>query len=286
MGKLKYTFKTDTLFKILFSKYPDLLKKLVSELLKIRIDSIEQFLITNPDIPPDVIGNKYCRLDISMLVNGKMVDLEVQVESEEDYPDRVLYYWAREYSTALKKGNNYSDLLQTIHISIVNFLMFDCDEFHSEFVLLEVTRHTPLTDKMCLHFFELPKAPDLADKDSKLELWLSLFKADTEEALAKIEALGVPEMKQAIDAYREITVTPEFIEIERLRHKAHHDEMQALHIARKKERMRWEPIVAEKDAIIADKDAALAQKDAEKDAALAQKDAIIAELKAKLDGFS
>ena len=34
MTKLQYTFKTDTLFKILFVKYPDLLKKLVAELLR------------------------------------------------------------------------------------------------------------------------------------------------------------------------------------------------------------------------------------------------------------
>jgi hypothetical protein len=51
MTKLEYTFKTDTLFKILFVKYPDLLKNLVSELLKIRIDSIGEFVITNPEMP-------------------------------------------------------------------------------------------------------------------------------------------------------------------------------------------------------------------------------------------
>ena len=43
-------------------------------------------------------------------------------------------------------------------------------------------------------------------------------------------------MKKAIEAYDTITVTPEFREIERLRHKAHHDEMQALNNARRKER--------------------------------------------------
>ena len=47
MTRLKYTFKTDTLFKILFVKYPDLLKRLVAELLSIEYKSIEQFMITN-----------------------------------------------------------------------------------------------------------------------------------------------------------------------------------------------------------------------------------------------
>ena len=40
MARLEYTFKTDTLFKMLFVKYPELLKRLVSELLGIRFESI------------------------------------------------------------------------------------------------------------------------------------------------------------------------------------------------------------------------------------------------------
>jgi len=63
MNKLEYTFKTDTLFKILFVKNPDLLKQLVSDLLSIRPESIEQFLITNPEMPPEAMGDKFCRLD-------------------------------------------------------------------------------------------------------------------------------------------------------------------------------------------------------------------------------
>ncbi|MDR2712916.1 MAG: hypothetical protein LBB91_07380 [Clostridiales bacterium] len=40
-------------------------------------------------------------------------------------------------------------------------------------------------------------------------------------------------MQQAIDAYRHITTTEEFKEMERLRSKARHDEAQALHDAKK-----------------------------------------------------
>lgn len=40
MNKLQYTFKTDTLFKMLFVKDPDLLEKLISALLGIPLESI------------------------------------------------------------------------------------------------------------------------------------------------------------------------------------------------------------------------------------------------------
>ena len=234
MTKLKYTFTNDTLFKTLFVKYPHLLKKLVAVLLGIRLDSIERFAIRNPETPPENLGDKFCRLDINMTVDGDRIDLEVQVDNEGDYPARTLYYWAREYSTALPAAGRYADLPRTVIISIVGFKLFPCAEYHSEYQALEVTRLTPLSDKLSLHYFELPKLPETVTTDNDLELWLSLFRAKTEEDLLELESLEVHEMKEAINAYRHITVTPEFQEAERLRSKARHDEAQALFNAERK----------------------------------------------------
>jgi len=234
VSKLKYTFKTDTLFKMLFVKHPELLKRLVAELLRIPLDSINQFTIRNPEMPPESLGDKFCRLDINMTVDGQRVDLEIQVENEGDYPERSLFHWAREYSTALPAGGNYADLPRTIIISIIDFNLFDCNEFHSEYQPLEITRHTPLSDKMALHFFELKKLPTDISTSDLLLLWLALFRAETEEELEKIGALEVPELSQAINAYYTITASSEFRERERLYAKARHDEAQALHNAQRK----------------------------------------------------
>lgn len=150
-------------------------------------------------------------------------------------------------------------LPKTIIISIFRFNLFDCAEFHSEFRPLEVTRHTPLTDKMVLYYFELPKLPKDLVAEDELKLWLALFKAKTEEELAKIEALEVPIMQQAIEAYRHVKATDEFKELERLRSKARHDEAQALYNATKVEREKWQDVVAEKDAALTEKDAEIEQ---------------------------
>lgn len=252
MAKLEYTFKSDTLFKMVFTKYPGLLKRLTAELLGIKFESIGDFVITNPDIPPEVRDEKFCRLDINMTVDGQLVDLEIQVADEGDYPERALYYWARDYSSALKAGKDYIDLPRTVHISIAAFEMFDCEEFHSEFQLLEVTRHVPLTEKQILHFFELPKLPEDLSGDDELKLWLALFKAETEEDIEKINAMEVPIMQEAIGAYRQVTATNEFKELERLRERARHNEAAALRHARTEEREKWQGIVAEKDRLIAE----------------------------------
>jgi serine phosphatase RsbU (regulator of sigma subunit) len=114
-----------------------------------------------------------------------------------------------------------------------------------------------------MYFFELPKLPKVINADEEKKLWLALFKADTEEELKQIEALEVPVMQQAIRAYRSITVTPEFLEAERLRSIARHEEAQALFQAERRERERWQDVVADKEAALAGKEAALADKEAE-----------------------
>ncbi len=117
-------------------------------------------------------------------------------------------------------------LPRTIVISIIAFILLECEEYHSFFQPLEVTRHTLLSDKMGFHFFELPKLPAYVSEDNMLLLWLSLFRAETEEELEKIKEMEVPVMSQAINAYYTITASSEFREKERLRAKARHDEAQ------------------------------------------------------------
>jgi len=217
-------------------KHRDLLKHLVAALLDIALESIEQFDVRNPEMPPQLMGDKFCRLDINMMVNGQRIDLEIQIANQGHYAERVMLYWAREFSTALPAGQSYALLPRTMIISIIDFDLFDCLEYHSFFQLLEVKRHTLLSDKMGFHFFELKKVPeDVSDKDDLL-LWLSLFRAETAEDLERIRGMGVPEMNQAINAYYSITASPEFQEIERMREKARHDEATALENAEQKGR--------------------------------------------------
>ena len=232
MRKLEYTFKTDTLFKMLFVEHQHLLKKLVAALMGISATSITQFDVQNPEIQPENLGDKFCRLDINMIVNGQRVDLEVQVCNEGDYIERVMFYWAKEFASALPSGASYAELPRTMILSILDFSLFDCEEYQSFFQPMEVTRHTVMSDKMGFHFFELPKLPEKISGKDELLLWLSLFNAETEEELEQIKALEVPEMEQAINAYYKITASPEFREVERLREKARHDEAQALHHAK------------------------------------------------------
>lgn len=237
---LKYTWKSDVLFKMIFVKYPDLLKRLVCVLLGIDYATVEAFSVVNGDIPPDEVGKKFCRLDVNMVIDGKRVNLEIQVQDEGNFPERLLYHWAREYSSALPAGDDYSTLPKTIIVSIVDFIMFNCDEAHSEFQALEVKRHTPISDKFNVHIFELPKIAELSQLDmpSEKDLWLALFNAETEEELQALEGTEVEIMTQAVTAYRSVSATDEFRALENRREKTRRDEAQALYNAAYREKLR------------------------------------------------
>jgi hypothetical protein len=120
---------------------------------------------------------------------------------------------------------------------------------------------------MSMHFFELGKLPKELDPTDELQLWLSLFNAKTEEDLAKIEAMEVPIMRDAVGAYRQVTATDEFRELERIRSRSRHNEASALYNAEcrgesrgeQREREKWQTVIAEKEAVLAEKDTLIAK---------------------------
>jgi len=204
----------------------------VASLMGISLESIEEFVVVNTEIPPGALGEKLCRLDINMTVDGQCVALEVQASDERDFPERTLYYWAEDYSSTLKSGKDYLELKRTLILAIIDFPLFACKEYRSRFLPLEADRHELLSDKMELCYFELPKAPDGLSLDNRLGLWLSLFKAKTREELERIRALEDPIMTKAVEAYESTTISDEFRELERLRKRARHNEAAALRNAR------------------------------------------------------
>ena len=127
-------------------------------------------------------------------------------------------------------------------------------------------------------YCELPKLPDAADvcervrvagvgDDEALRLWLSLFRARTGRDLLDIESLGVDVMSRAVAAYRSVTASGKFKELERVRAKTRHNEASAIYNAEERgavqgaeiERKKWQGVVAEKDAAIAELTALVAE---------------------------
>ena len=87
-----------------------MLHSFVASMLDIPPESITDIVVTNPEIPPETMTGKFSRLDLSLKVDDRLVNVEIQVKNDADYRDRTLFYWAKLYSSELKSGEDYSEL--------------------------------------------------------------------------------------------------------------------------------------------------------------------------------
>ena len=255
MTKLKYSFKNDILFKMYFLRNQEQLKWLIALILRIPLGSITEFIIINTEMPPETIRSKYSHLDINMKVNGKVVNLEIQVGNEGDYVQRAAFLAAREYSMNVPSGKPYTAVPPVIVISIINFKLWKAKKVHTVYHIWEDDEHELMLKELEWHFFELPKLGKEINIDDELNLWLKLFDTNTEEDIKKLQELGVPFVQQVINSYRELTGDSEFLRLAWMREDAKRREAAALHHARETEREKWQVVVAEQAAALADKDA-------------------------------
>ncbi len=222
----------DVMFKALFvddSEDYELLRSFLSAALMIPKSDIVNILIKNPELVPLAYEGKMTRLDILLTTNRHTINVEMQVASEEYYKERSLLYCARMYHDELKEGEDYGKLQPCIGIHILSFTLFpDCTEYHSSFSMREDTRHEQLTDRMQLHFFELPKVRKVSDKNQpdendELRLWMQLFKAKTEEELDMLNATNVSAIQHGVKAIRSLSEDEKIREYVRQREKAIQD---------------------------------------------------------------
>ena len=261
MAKSTIRAKLDIIFKMLFSQNLDLLHELLAGLLRLPKDSIKNIVIKNSEIVPDSISGKFVRMDLNMDVDGKLINVEMQYGKDYHFRERTLFHWSKLYSGELKSGNDFSLLKPTICIGIVDFKMFDCEEFHSHFTVMETTRHEILTDKCGIHFFELTKISKKANKDNLMELWLQLINAETKEELDMLAQTGVAPIQRAVHVLHKMSEDEKIQEIARMREKALHDEATLMSGAERHgaeiEREKWQGVLAEKEAQIAELQAKL-----------------------------
>ena len=69
------------------------------------------------------------------------------------YPIRSLFYWAELFTEKLKKGDEYSTLVQCIAINILNAPFPLTNKLHSVYNILEREEHSLLDDAFEIHFF-------------------------------------------------------------------------------------------------------------------------------------
>ena len=227
--------KLDVIFKRVFGdeNNTDIIAAFLSALLEIPRESIEKITLNNVEMAPEYLEQKFSRLDMKMDVDGKTVNVEMQVNYEPDFRERTLFYWSKLYSEELKTGDEYGSLKRTVCINLIDFNLFDCEDYHSQFSVMENSRHEVLTDKLAIHFFELKKSRKY-HKNSPMDEWLDLINAETEGDLMEIQnSTVIPEVNKTILIIRNLSGDEKIRQEAYYREKRLHDEATALGHARR-----------------------------------------------------
>ena len=232
MGEKFISAKLDIVFKKLFAENTDILKEFLSDILDIPIEKIKDINVLNPDILPESVGEKSYRLDLLVNLDGQFINIEMQVRSEKHFGDRILLYWSKMYSNQLDSGESYNDLRPCMVITIVDFDLFDHEDYHSEFGVWDTLHDNKLSDKMSIHFFELNKIPGDIEKNKRKELWLRFIKADSKEEFDMLENTNIAGIQKGIQAVYKMSADERTRELIRMRENALHLEATLLEEAR------------------------------------------------------
>lgn len=225
MSETKIPITNDYIFKKIFAKKGNesILKDFLIAILEIPIEKVE--VQTEVSLEKQLEENKLGRLDIIAVLNDNtIVNIEMQVSNQYNFIERSLYYWSGNYYNDLKAGQDYRKVKKTITINILNYELFSEGPFHEIGRLKRDFQNTILTDKIEMHFIQIPKfLKGKRGNRTKLEQWMQFIsqidKREVELAMKENE-----EIKKANEEYEYLTGEAAERRLAFLRDKAIRDE--------------------------------------------------------------
>lgn len=185
-GPLAVPMTNDYLFRALLQKNNKVLKGLICALLHLKPEDVVSVVITNPIELGNAIDEKTFILDIKVSLNYySIINLEMQVINEYNWPERSLSYLCRNFDQ-LKTGEQYQMVRPVIQIGLLNFTLFpQYPEFYATYQLLNVKNYALYSDKLRISVLDLTQAGLATEEDQnyQLDYWAALFKSTTWEEL-------------------------------------------------------------------------------------------------------
>ena len=198
-GSIDYPFTNDYMFRAILQKDKQVLKALVSALLHLDKNSVKEVTITNPIELGAAISDKDFILDIRINLDGeKLIDLEMQVTNQYNWPERSISYAARSFDH-LNSGQDYSEVLTVHSIGFLNYTLFpEAPEFFATYELRNRKSGKLYSSKFSIHVLDLTKIDLASEEDKKygIDRWARLFMAKTWEELRMV-AKNNPDLLQA-----------------------------------------------------------------------------------------
>ena len=189
-NRLKPAFGDDCFVRYLFSDKGN--ENIVLDFINgVMIDSnfktFSNVEILNPFNLTKYLDGKESIVDVKCITeDNEIVIIEIQLQGNQYFIGRSLYYWASSYSSLLNKSDNYTKLAPVIGMNILDFTIFnDIKDFHSCYLLKEIKHNKILTDHCMLHYIELPKFDINNISKEKINTWIKFFKGENMSNLIK-----------------------------------------------------------------------------------------------------
>lgn len=206
-GNLKYPLTNDFMFKAVLQRNQTALKGLLCALLHMEMEEIAAVRVLNPIEIGGMIDEKMMILDLKLELNdSRILDIEMQVIDEGNWPERSLAYLCRAFDQ-LDKGEKYLNVKETIHIGILNFTPKDFPEkLYLDYFFYNLDNAHKYSDKMSIRMLQLNQLGNKTDerKWPKLYYWACLFKAKTWEEMWML-AEKDETIRECVFTYKELT---------------------------------------------------------------------------------
>lgn len=206
-GPVTIPMTNDFLFKTFLQRNNKALKGLISSLLHTPIEQIKSVEVLSALDEGDYLTDKTVIMDILVSFNNNsLINLEMQVINEHNWPERSLTYLCRTFNH-LNQGDHYSQIRSVIQIGFLDFTLFpNSPEFYATYKIMNEKTHEIYSSKFVLSVINLT-CINLAteeDKQFQIDYWASLFKSTTWEEI-KMLAEKNEYIKEAADTIFQLT---------------------------------------------------------------------------------
>ncbi|MBP5621441.1 MAG: Rpn family recombination-promoting nuclease/putative transposase [Thermoguttaceae bacterium] len=207
----------DLVFRAIFGKESSkrFLKGLLNAVMEqAELPQITELTIKHPFTMGDLDGEKTPIMDISVVdEKGRLFDVEMQLQGDPVFGDRLFYYGARLYGRSLQKGERYWNLPPVVCVAFVNFPLSKekPDVWFDKWNMRSVLGTGLGSNKMTNIFVRLPRVfrAESAPSDSfttSLRNWVRIisgYSELTDEEIAKLlrETPGFGELRERVTDY-------------------------------------------------------------------------------------
>ena len=150
---------------------------------------------------------------------GRVFIVEIQIVVQSSFAKRAVFYACEAYTDQLRVGQGYSDLKATYSICLLMRNLWDDDQLHHQFRLVDRESGRVLDDSIEIHTVELAKYNGaLSDvrSASVLEQWAYWIKNSSEHTVEELQELlpGLEFLRATgeLNAIREITEEKQMVD--------------------------------------------------------------------------